>query len=99
MPYDGESVARVRCPRPTCVQAVAEPIKVRILEHGLAMGALGENLRIDGSRLRDSVIEMAKSWLGVASGNSRQTLTGVDGERRRLTKSSVRGIECSVRCV
>ena len=50
------------------------------------MTAPGENLRIDGARLWDSIMEMAKIGPGVAGGNNRQTLTDADGEGRRLFK-------------
>ena len=48
------------------------------------MPATGENLRIDGDRLWDSLMEMAKIGPGIAGGNNRQTLTDEDGEGRRL---------------
>lgn len=48
------------------------------------MSAPGENLRIDGDRLWDSLMEMAKIGPGIAGGNNRQTLTDADGEGRRL---------------
>ena len=44
----------------------------------------GENLRIDGDRLWDSLMEMAKVGPGIAGGNNRQTLTDEDAEGRRL---------------
>lgn len=44
----------------------------------------GNNLRIDGDRLWDSLMEMAKIGPGVAGGNNRQTLTDEDGEARHL---------------
>jgi beta-ureidopropionase / N-carbamoyl-L-amino-acid hydrolase len=43
-----------------------------------------DNLRIDGGRLWDSLMEMAKIGPGVAGGNNRQTLTDADAEGRRL---------------
>lgn len=46
--------------------------------------APGDNLRIDGSRLWDSIMEMAKIGPGIAGGNNRQTLTDADGEGRTL---------------
>jgi N-carbamoyl-L-amino-acid hydrolase len=46
--------------------------------------APGENLRIDGQRLWDSLMEMAKIGPGVAGGNNRQTLTDADAEGRAL---------------
>jgi N-carbamoyl-L-amino-acid hydrolase len=42
------------------------------------------NLRIDGARLWDSLMEMAKIGPGVAGGNNRQTLTDADAEGRAL---------------
>ena len=48
------------------------------------MAAPGENLRINGDRLWDSLMEMAKIGPGVAGGNNRQTLTDEDAEGRRL---------------
>jgi len=48
------------------------------------MPAPGENLKIDGQRLWDSLMEMAKIGPGVAGGNNRQTLTDEDGEGRAL---------------
>jgi len=48
------------------------------------MTAPGENLRLDGARLWDSIMEMARIGPGVAGGNNRQTLTDSDGEGRNL---------------
>jgi len=48
------------------------------------MSAPGENLRINGERLWDSLMEMAKIGPGVAGGNNRQTLTDADAEGRAL---------------
>ena len=48
------------------------------------MPAPGENLRINGDRLWDSLMEMAKIVPGVAGGNNRQTLTDADAEGRTL---------------
>ncbi|MDB5615196.1 MAG: Zn-dependent hydrolase [Devosia sp.] len=48
------------------------------------MSAPGENLRINGDRLWDSLMEMAQIGPGIAGGNNRQTLTDEDGEGRRL---------------
>jgi N-carbamoyl-L-amino-acid hydrolase len=50
------------------------------------MTAPGQNLRINGDRLWDSIMEMAKIGPGVAGGNNRQTLTDEDGEGRALFK-------------
>ncbi|EEX13418.1 MAG: Zn-dependent hydrolase [Salipiger thiooxidans] len=51
------------------------------------MAISGENLRIDGDRLWDSLMDMAKIGPGVAGGNNRQTLTDEDAEGRALFKS------------
>ncbi len=48
------------------------------------MSAPGENLRINGDRLWDSLMDMAKIGPGIAGGNNRQTLTDADGEGRHL---------------
>jgi beta-ureidopropionase / N-carbamoyl-L-amino-acid hydrolase len=48
------------------------------------MAAPGENLRINGDRLWDSLMEMAEIGPGVAGGNNRQTLTDEDGVGRAL---------------
>ncbi|MGR3363770.1 MAG: Zn-dependent hydrolase [Maritimibacter harenae] len=48
------------------------------------MAAPGENIRINGDRLWDSIMEMAKVGPGVAGGNNRQTLTDADAEGRAL---------------
>jgi beta-ureidopropionase / N-carbamoyl-L-amino-acid hydrolase len=44
----------------------------------------GANLKIDGSRLWDALMDMAKIGPGVAGGNNRQTLTDADAEGRRV---------------
>jgi N-carbamoyl-L-amino-acid hydrolase len=44
----------------------------------------GDNLRINGERLWDSLMEMAKIGPGVKGGNRRLTLTNVDKEGREL---------------
>ncbi|MEM8775787.1 MAG: Zn-dependent hydrolase [Pseudomonadota bacterium] len=51
------------------------------------MAAPGENLKINGDRLWDSLMEMAKIGPGVAGGNNRQTLTDEDAEGRALFQS------------
>jgi N-carbamoyl-L-amino-acid hydrolase len=48
------------------------------------MAAPGENLRLNGDRLWDSIHEMAKIGPGVAGGSNRQTATDADGEGRAL---------------
>ncbi|SON55007.1 N-carbamoyl-L-amino acid hydrolase [Hartmannibacter diazotrophicus] len=51
------------------------------------MTAPASNLRVNGDRLWDSLMEMAKIGPGVAGGNNRQTLTDADKEGRELFKS------------
>ncbi len=51
------------------------------------MAAPGENLRIDGKRLWDSLMDMARIGPGVAGGNNRQTLTDDDAKGRALFQS------------
>ncbi len=48
------------------------------------MTAPAANLKIDGARLWDSLMEMAKIGPGIAGGNNRQTLTDSDAEGRAL---------------
>jgi N-carbamoyl-L-amino-acid hydrolase len=48
------------------------------------MAAPGENLKINGNRLWDSLMEMAQIGPGIAGGNNRQTLTDDDAEGRAL---------------
>jgi N-carbamoyl-L-amino-acid hydrolase len=50
------------------------------------MATLGDNLKVNGDRLWDSLMEMAKIGPGVAGGNNRQTLTDADKEGRELFK-------------
>jgi N-carbamoyl-L-amino-acid hydrolase len=44
----------------------------------------GTNLRVNGDRLWDMLMEMAKIGPGISGGNNRQTLTDEDAEGRRL---------------
>ena len=60
------------------------------------MAAPGENLRINGDRLWDSLMEMAKIGPGVAGGNNRQTLTDADAEGRALFRSWCDAAGCSM---
>jgi len=48
--------------------------------------SVGDNLKIDGARLWESLMEMAKVGPGVAGGNNRQTLTDADADGRALLK-------------
>ncbi len=50
------------------------------------VAAPGENLRVNGNRLWDMLMDMAKIGPGIAGGNNRQTLTDADGEGRHLFK-------------
>jgi len=49
--------------------------------------APGENLKVDGERLWQSLMEMAKVGPGIAGGNNRQTLTDADAEGRALFRT------------
>ena len=51
------------------------------------MSSVGKNFRVNGDRLWDSIMEMAKIGPGVAVGNNRQTLTDDDAKGRELFKS------------
>ena len=48
------------------------------------MSVLAGNLKINGERLWESIMEMAKIGPGVAGGNNRQTLTDEDAAGRAL---------------
>ncbi len=48
------------------------------------MAVHGDNLKINGDRLWDSLMDMAKIGPGIAGGNNRQTLTDADAEGRAL---------------
>ncbi|MEM6463975.1 MAG: Zn-dependent hydrolase [Pseudomonadota bacterium] len=48
---------------------------------------LNGNMRIDGDRLWDALMQMAQIGPGVRGGNNRQTLTDEDGEGRKLFQS------------
>lgn len=60
------------------------------------MGAPGENLRINGDRLWDSLMEMARIGPGVAGGNNRQTLTDADAAGRALFQSWCEAAGCTM---
>ena len=51
------------------------------------MAAPAANLKVNGERLWESLMEMAKIGPGVAGGNNRQTVTDEDGEGRHLFQS------------
>ena len=54
------------------------------------------NLRINGDRLWDSLMEMAKIGPGIAGGNNRQTLTDEDGEGRALLQKWCEQAGCTL---
>ncbi|MBF9032516.1 hydantoinase/carbamoylase family amidase [Rhodobacterales bacterium HKCCE3408] len=60
------------------------------------MPAPGENLRINGERLWDSLMEMAKIGPGVAGGNNRQTVTDADAEGRALFRKWCEDAGCTM---
>ncbi len=60
------------------------------------MAALGQNLTINGERLWDSLMDMAKIGPGVAGGNNRQTLTDEDGEGRALFQNWCEAAGCTM---
>ncbi len=60
------------------------------------MTAPGANLKIDGTRLWDSLMEMAQIGPGVAGGNNRQTLTDADGEGRALFQRWCEAAGCTM---
>ncbi|MFQ6550009.1 Zn-dependent hydrolase [Aestuariibius sp. 2305UL40-4] len=60
------------------------------------MPAPGENLKINGQRLWDSLMEMAKIGPGVAGGNNRQTLTDADAEGRALFQGWCEAAGCTM---
>ena len=60
------------------------------------MTAPADNLRINGERLWDSLMEMAKIGPGVKGGNRRLTLTDVDREGRDLFRSWAESAGCTV---
>ena len=53
----------------------------------IEMSSVGKNFRVNGDRLWESIMEMAKIGPGVAGGNNRQTLTDDDAKGRELFKS------------
>ena len=60
------------------------------------MAAPGENLKINGDRLWDSIHEMAEIGPGIAGGSNRQTVTDEDGEGRRLFQKWCEEAGCSM---
>lgn len=60
------------------------------------MAAPGENMKINGDRLWDTLMEMAKIGPGVAGGNNRQTVTDEDGEGRHLFQDWCKAAGCTM---
>jgi len=60
------------------------------------MAAPGENIKINGDRLWDSLMEMAEIGPGIAGGNNRQTVTDEDSAGRHLFKSWCEAAGCSM---
>jgi N-carbamoyl-L-amino-acid hydrolase len=60
------------------------------------MPAPGENLKINGERLWDSLMDMAQIGPGVAGGNNRQTVTDEDGEGRALFQRWCEAAGCTM---
>lgn len=58
--------------------------------------APGENMRVDGDRLWDALMEMARIGPGVAGGNNRQTLTDADAEGRALFRTWCEEAGCTM---
>ena len=61
-----------------------------------SIAAAGENLKINGARLWDSLMEMAKICPGIAGGNNRQTLTDEDAEGRELFEKWCKKAGCEM---
>ncbi|WP_368185208.1 Zn-dependent hydrolase [Aestuariibius sp. HNIBRBA575] len=60
------------------------------------MTAPAANLKINGDRLWDSLMEMAKIGPGIAGGNNRQTLTDEDAQGRALFQSWCEAAGCTM---
>ena len=58
--------------------------------------AINSNMKINGERLWDSLMEMAKIGPGVAGGNNRQTLTDDDAKGRALFQTWCEAAGCSM---
>lgn len=77
------------------MRATQAPFAV-IGQTGDDMAAPGENLKINGDRLWDSLMEMARIGPGVAGGNNRQTLTDADAEGRALFQRWCEEAGCTI---
>ena len=60
------------------------------------MAAAGENLKVDGARLWQSLMEMAQIGPGISGGNNRQTLTDADSEGRHLFRRWCEAAGCTM---
>lgn len=60
------------------------------------MAVHGDNLKINGDRLWDSLMDMAKIGPGIAGGNNRQTLTDADAEGRALFQKWCEAAGCTM---
>ena len=60
------------------------------------MSLSGKNIRINGERLWDSLMDMAEIGPGVAGGNNRQTLTDADAKGRELFQKWCVSAGCSM---
>ena len=60
------------------------------------MSTPAANLKINSSRLWDSLMEMAKIGPGIAGGNNRQTLTDEDAEGRTLFQNWCESAGCTM---
>jgi N-carbamoyl-L-amino-acid hydrolase len=60
------------------------------------MPSMGENLKVNGARLWDSLMDMAKIGPGVAGGNNRQTVTDEDSAGRHLFKDWCETAGCTM---
>ncbi len=60
------------------------------------MSAPGENLKINGQRLWDSLMEMGQIGPGIAGGNNRQTLTDDDAAGRALFQRWCEAAGCTM---
>jgi N-carbamoyl-L-amino-acid hydrolase len=58
--------------------------------------AFGANLKINGARLWDSLMDMAMIGPGIAGGNNRQTLTDEDSKGRHLFADWCKAAGCSI---
>lgn len=60
------------------------------------MATPAQNLKINGERFWESLMEMAKIGPGIAGGNNRQTVTDEDGEGRTLFQSWCLAAGCTM---